>query len=105
MEALKPMAPGLKRVVTIYNPRTAPYFPLYMRAIEQAAPSFAVEPIGLEVHDDAELERAISVVASEAGGGLVCMPDRFNMAHLGPTFTRAPHHRPSSMCPAPFVAG
>jgi putative tryptophan/tyrosine transport system substrate-binding protein len=37
MEALKQLAPGLKRVVTIYNPNTAPYFPLFMRAIEQAA--------------------------------------------------------------------
>ena len=75
IEALKQMAPGLKRVVTIYNPKTAPYFRLYLRAIEQAAPSFAVEPIGLEVHDDAEIERAISAVAHEAGGGLIVMPD------------------------------
>ena len=43
IEALQQqLAPGLKRVVTIYNPKTAPYFPLYVRAIEQAAPSFAV---------------------------------------------------------------
>jgi putative ABC transport system substrate-binding protein len=75
MEALKQLAPGLKRVVTIYNPNTAPYFPLYMRAIEQATPSFAMEPIGVEVHDDAEIERAISAVAREAGGGLIVMPD------------------------------
>ena len=75
IEALKHLAPGLERVVTIYNPKTAPYFPLYVRAIEQAAPSFAVEPIGLEVRDDAEIERAISAVAHEAGGGLIVMPE------------------------------
>ena len=46
IEALKQLAPGLKRVVTIYNPKTAPYFPLYVRAIEQAAPSFAVSRMG-----------------------------------------------------------
>jgi putative ABC transport system substrate-binding protein len=27
MEALKQVAPGVKRVTTIYNPKTAPYFP------------------------------------------------------------------------------
>ena len=31
IEALQQLAPGLKRVVTIYNPKTAPYFPLYGR--------------------------------------------------------------------------
>ena len=104
MEALKPMAPGLKRVVTIYNPRTAPYFPLYMRAIEQAARAFAVEPIGLEVHDDAEIERAISVAADEAGGGLIVMPDTFNMVHRRTTIGLAARHRLSAIYPLPFFA-
>ena len=36
MEALKQVAPGLKRVTTIYNPKTAPYYSLYLRAIESA---------------------------------------------------------------------
>src|SRR5262245_35762784 len=52
LEVLKQMTPGLKRVVTIYNPKTAPYYPLYLRAIEQAAPSFAVETIALETAAD-----------------------------------------------------
>jgi putative ABC transport system substrate-binding protein len=81
MEALKQIAPGLKRVTTIYNPTTAPYHRLYLRAIEQAAPSFAVEPIAVEVHNDDEIERAISTLARDPGGGLIVMPDTFNMVH------------------------
>jgi putative ABC transport system substrate-binding protein len=104
IEALKQLAPGLKRVVTIYNPKTAPYFPLYVRAIEQAAPSFAVEPIGLEVHDDAEIERAISAVAHEAGGGLIVMPDTFNMVHRRTTIGLAARHRLPAIYPLPFFA-
>jgi putative ABC transport system substrate-binding protein len=76
----------LKRVVTIYNPNTAPYYPLYMRTIEQAAPSFAVEPIGVEVHDDAEIERAISAVAHEAGGGLIVLPSLPHFGHSSARF-------------------
>ena len=104
IEALKQLAPALKRVVTIYNPKTAPYFPLFVRAIEQAAPSFAVEPIGLEVHDDAEIERAISAVAHEAGGGLIVMPDTFNMVHRRTTIGLAARHRVPAIYPLPFFA-
>ena len=104
IEALKQLAPGLKRVVTIYNPKTAPYFPLYVRAIEQAAPSFAVEPNGHEVHDDAEIERAISAVAHEVGGGLIVMPDTFNMVHRRTTIGLAARHRLPAIYPLPFFA-
>jgi putative tryptophan/tyrosine transport system substrate-binding protein len=81
MEALKQIVPGLRRVTTIFNPKTAPYYPLYLRAIEKAASSFAVEPIVIEVHDDAEIERAISTLAREPDGGLIVLPDSFNMVH------------------------
>src|SRR6516225_5216100 len=47
--ALKQIAPSLKRVTTIFNPKTAPYYSLYLDAIEKAASSFAVEPIVVEV--------------------------------------------------------
>ena len=35
----------------------------------------------IEVHDDAEIERAISTLAREPDGGLIVMPDSFNMVH------------------------
>jgi ABC-type uncharacterized transport system substrate-binding protein len=77
---------------------------MYMRAIEQAAPSFAVEPIGLEVHDDAEIEHAINAVAHEADGGLIVMPDTFNMVHRRTTIGLAARHRLSAIYPLPFFA-
>jgi len=57
MGALKQIAPSLKRVTTIFNPKTAPYYSLYLDAIQKAASSFAVESIVVEVHDDADIER------------------------------------------------
>jgi putative tryptophan/tyrosine transport system substrate-binding protein len=81
MEILKQIAPSLRRVATIFNPETAPYYPLYLRTIGNAASSFAVELIAVEVHDDAEIERAISTLALEPGGGLIVFPDTFNAIH------------------------
>jgi len=37
MGGLKQIAPSLKRVTTIFNPKTAPYYSLYLEAIEKAA--------------------------------------------------------------------
>jgi putative ABC transport system substrate-binding protein len=81
VETLKQISPNLKRVTTIFNPKTAPYYSLYLRAIEKAASSLAIEPIVVEIHDDAEIERAISNLAHEPDSGLIAMPDSFNMAH------------------------
>jgi putative ABC transport system substrate-binding protein len=104
MEVLKQIAPGLKRVAIIYNPTTAPYYPLYLRAIEQAASSFGVEPIAVEVHDDAEIERAISTLTREPDGGLIVMPDTFNMVHRQTTIALAARHRLPAIYYFPFFA-
>jgi putative tryptophan/tyrosine transport system substrate-binding protein len=71
MDTLRQVKPGLKRVTTIFNPRTAPYYPLYLQAIDKAASSFAVEPNMAEVHDDTEIEGAVSTLAREPNGGLI----------------------------------
>jgi putative ABC transport system substrate-binding protein len=97
MEALKQMVPSLKRVTTIFNPKTAPYYPLYLRAIESAAASFAVAPIVVEVHDDAEIERAISTLAREPDCGLIVMPDSFNMVHRQTIIALAERYRLPAM--------
>jgi putative ABC transport system substrate-binding protein len=45
--------------------------------INRAATTFGIEVIEVEVHDDAEIERAISSMAAEPDGGLIAMPDSF----------------------------
>jgi putative tryptophan/tyrosine transport system substrate-binding protein len=104
MEALKQIVPGLRRVTTIFNPKTAPYYALYVRAIEKAASSYAVEPIVVEVHDDAEIERAISTLAGEPDGGLIVMPDSFNMVHRRTIIEVVDRYRLPAMYYFPFFA-
>jgi putative tryptophan/tyrosine transport system substrate-binding protein len=104
MDALKQIAPRLKRITTIFNPKTAAYYSLYLSAIETAASSFAVEPIVAEVHDDAEIERAISALAREPDGGLIAMPDSFNMVHRQTIITLVDRYRLPAMYYFPFFA-
>ena len=104
MDALKQIVPGLRRVITIFNPKTAPYYPLYLRAIEKAASSFDVEPLVIEVHDEADIERAISTLAGEPNGGLIVMPDSFNMVHRRTIIAVVNQYRLPAMYYFPFFA-
>jgi putative ABC transport system substrate-binding protein len=105
MGALKQIAPSLKRVTTIFNPKTAPYYSLYLDAIEKAASSFAVEgPIVVEVHDDADIERAISTQSREPDSGLIAMPDSFNFVHRRTIIALVDRYRLPAMYFLPFFA-
>jgi len=104
MDALKQIAPSLRRVTTIFNPKTAPYYPLYLQAIEKAASLFAVEPTVVEVQDEAEIESAIKTLAREPGGGLIAMPDSFNMVHRQTIITLVGRYRLPAMYYFPFFA-
>jgi putative ABC transport system substrate-binding protein len=104
MEILKQMDPGLRQVTTIYNPKTAPYYPLYLRAIQDAASSFAVEPTVVEVEDEADIERAISTLSDEQDRGLIVMPDSFNMVNRRLIVALADRYRLPAVYYFPFFA-
>ena len=104
MEVLTEIAPNIKRVTVIFNPKTAPYHPLYLRAMEKAALSIAVELIAVEVHDDAEIERAISDVGREPNDGLFVLPDTFNRIHHRTIIALADRYRLPAVYFSPFFA-
>jgi putative ABC transport system substrate-binding protein len=85
VELLTEIAPGVKRVVMMFNPDTAPGGGSYYRpAVEAAARSLKVAPIITPVHSDAEIETAITSLGREPGGGLVVMHDAFVQVHRAP---------------------
>jgi len=81
LEALKQIAPGIRRVTAIFNPETAPYYALYLQSINAAVPSLAVESIAAEVHSEADIENVIRKVGSEPNNGLFVLPDSHNVVH------------------------
>ena len=76
LEALKEIAPAVRRVAVVFNPATAPYAPLFWQpVVNAAARSFAVAPMQMPVRDGRELVGEIEGFAREPDGGLMVLPD------------------------------
>jgi putative ABC transport system substrate-binding protein len=89
LELLSEIAPGLKRAAIMFNPDTAPVS-TFMPSFETAARSLKVAPIIAPVHNDVEIETAITAVRREPGGGLVVMPSGgFMLSHRMPIISAA----------------
>jgi putative tryptophan/tyrosine transport system substrate-binding protein len=78
LELLKEIAPRIGRVAIMFNPDTSPY-QYYWRSFQSSASSSAVMPIEAAVHNDAEIEDTFVALAREPVGGLVLVPDAFNV--------------------------
>jgi putative ABC transport system substrate-binding protein len=88
LELLSEIAPGLKRAAIMFNPDTAPVS-AFMPSLEAAARSLKVAPITAPVHNDGEIETAISTLRREPGGGLVVLSDGFTLLHRAPIISAA----------------
>ncbi len=93
LETLKEIAPSVKRTTLLFNPQTAPYYPAFLREFEGAAATPAVELSAMPVHDEAELEAAVSAFAREPGGGLIVGADPFISTHRALVIALADRHR------------
>jgi putative ABC transport system substrate-binding protein len=90
---LKEVAPALARVAVIFNPETGPFSPLFLRAIETAAPAFAVKPTAVPVQEPADIERSTSAFARDLNSGLVVLPSAFVAVHRELIFKQAAQYR------------
>jgi len=93
LQLLKEVAPGVTRVAVLFNPDTAPFGPLFTRALEAAAPSLGMTVTRAPVHDDAGIEHAIATQAREPGGGLVTLPESFAVTHRAVIIAAAARYR------------
>jgi putative ABC transport system substrate-binding protein len=88
LEMLTQITPKVARVIVVYNPATAPFAPLMLRTIEDAARTLHVTVEPAPVHDAA----SIAALASRKEGGFLILPDFFTMAnraHLLAAITEA----------------
>ena len=81
LEMIKEIAPAVKRVALMFNPDTTPFYPAFLDELEAAHKSLGVELSATPVHDEAEVEAAITALAREPGGGLIVAPDAFINNH------------------------
>jgi putative ABC transport system substrate-binding protein len=104
LEALKHVAPGVKRVALIFNPDTAPFARMFWQPVEDAAPSFDVEPIQAPVRDVGEIEHAIAALARDTNGGLMVLPDVSTTNHRDLIIALAARHRLPAVYPYRYFA-
>jgi putative ABC transport system substrate-binding protein len=78
---LKEIAPRTVRAAMLFNPATAPTPQIYIHLIETVATSLAIQTSAAPVHAKDEIEGVIAALARDPGGGLVVMPDVFNVTN------------------------
>jgi ABC-type uncharacterized transport system substrate-binding protein len=93
LEMIKEIAPGVRHIALMFNPDTTPFYPAFLHELEAANKSLAVELSASPVHDEAEVETAITALAREPGGGLIAAPDAFINNHRRAIMTLTERHR------------
>jgi len=83
VELMKEIAPRTVRMALLFNPATAVPLQFFMPSIQAAASSLAIQISNAPVHAKDEIEGVIAAQARNPGGGLIVMPDSFNVANRG----------------------
>lgn len=93
LQLLKEVDPRIVRVAVIYNPQTAPFAGSFLRFVQVAAPTFAVEAVAMPIQSDADIEAALTTFARQPPGGLIAIPDSFTVQHRDLIIALTARHR------------
>ena len=105
LEALKEIAPAVKRVAVVFNPDTAPFAPLFWQpVVDAAARTFAVAAMQMPVRDGRELAGEIEAFAREPDGGLMVLPDVSTANNRDLIIALAARHRLPAVYPYRYFA-
>jgi putative tryptophan/tyrosine transport system substrate-binding protein len=102
LEKLREIAPQIERVGLMLHPE--PPNIGYLKSAEAAAPSLKIKLVGLEVHNGAEIERALATFADEPHGGLIIAPNAVTFANSGLIVALAARYRLPAIYPFAFYA-
>ena len=104
LQVLRDITPDAARVVVIYHADNGSA-EVYLRSVEEAAPTFSVRPVASPVRDLAAIERAIEAAAQQPTGALLFPPDNFTTIHRERIVALVAEHRlPAVYAYRSFVA-
>jgi putative tryptophan/tyrosine transport system substrate-binding protein len=90
LSLLKDVAPRLTRVAVLFHPEHT-WAPFYVRTAQDAGERLSLKVTAAVVPDVAAIEPAIAAMSGD--GGLVILPDGFNIANRATTIALAAKHR------------
>jgi putative tryptophan/tyrosine transport system substrate-binding protein len=93
LEMLKEVAPSINRMTLMFNPETAPYYPVFLREFAANAAPLAATLSATPVRDRGEIEAAITAFAREPAGGLIAAGDPFINSQRDLIVALAERHR------------
>jgi putative ABC transport system substrate-binding protein len=100
---LKEAAPNMSRAAVLFGSDVAVNV-AYLRAAEAVAPSLGVQLTAVDIHADAEIERAIARFTSQPNGGLIAFPHPNTTANRASIIILAARHRLPAIYPFRFFA-
>jgi len=100
---LKEAAPNMTRAAVLFGSDIAVNV-AYLRAAEAVAPSLGVQVTAIDIHADAEIDRAIETFASQPDGGLIAFPNPKTTANRASIIILAARHRLPAIYPFRFFA-
>jgi len=105
LSMLAQISPPAARTAVLFNPATAPFAGLMLRAIEEAAAYFALAARAAPCRDGAEIEAVMTELARNERGGLLVLPDAFTFAKRAVIIESAARNRlPAIYSQRSFVA-
>jgi len=101
LQVLTEIAPQVKRMAVMFNPRTAPFAEYYLRAVDSVAAKLRVNVFPAKVASAQEIEAVIAGLGREPGSGLMLLPEGFMSVHHKLIVAMAAQHK----VPAAYYAG
>jgi putative ABC transport system substrate-binding protein len=97
VQLLKEVAPRTERIALLFNPAIAMPFQFLVPAFEAAASSLAVRVSAAPIQAKEEIEGVIAAQVRSPGGGLIVMPDIFNVTNRDLIIALAARYRVPAM--------
>jgi putative ABC transport system substrate-binding protein len=93
LSVLTEASPAIRRSAVIFNPRTSPYYPVYLRSFAAATQGANLVPVApAPVMNPDEIDGVVAALARERGGSLMVPPDPFVVVHRGAILEAANRH-------------
>jgi putative ABC transport system substrate-binding protein len=105
LELLKEVAPGVRRVVFMFNAEAGlPYAEKIAQSISAAASALGVELVVRNPRDDTEIDQAIVGAASQMDSGIIVNADAFTIAKRGVIISLIARYRLPAIYPFRYFA-